>query len=170
MKKALQVISSLEKEKVIELPTLGGATALLFYTEPMLTFDVDIFVFLRQTGPLIDLEPLYRALKNKGYSPKNEHVLIDGVPVQFIPVYNALVEEAVRKAPFKKYEGISFRVLSIEYLLAIMLDTDRPKDRERFQKLIGEVKLDLKKMKEILKRHSLTDKWEKEIEKSKKTN
>ena len=46
MKKTLEVINGLEKEGTIKGYAIGGATALLFYAEPALTFDVDIFVFL----------------------------------------------------------------------------------------------------------------------------
>lgn len=94
MKKALKVINDLEKNGIIESYALGGATALLFYTEPSLTFDVDIFVFLpsgADSKKLIDLSPLYVALASKGYRAEKEHVLIEGIPFQFIPVYNALI-------------------------------------------------------------------------------
>ena len=49
MKKTLQVINQLEKEKIIDGYAMGEATALLFYTEPALTFDIDVFVFLPKT-------------------------------------------------------------------------------------------------------------------------
>ena len=96
---------------------------------------------------------------------KNECVLIEGVPVQFIPVYNPLVEEAVRQAKVKDYQGVKTRVLKIEHLLAIMLDTNRPKDRERIKNLMEEVRFNKKCLDEILNRYSLRSKWEKEIEK-----
>ncbi len=167
MKKTLKVINDLEKNGIVESYALGGATALLFYAEPTLTFDIDIFVFLPESkdSKLINLSPLYKALKARGYSPQKEHVMIEGVPVQFIPVYNPLVEEAVRKAKIKDYQGVQTKVLTIEYLLAIMIDTNRPKDRERIKNLLGEVKFNKKYLDEILNCHSLRTKWEKEIEK-----
>lgn len=167
MKKTLQVINNLEKEGVIEGYAMGGATALLFYAEPALTFDIDIFVFLpanKGTKGLVDLGPLYESLQSKGYQAEKEHVMIEGIPVQFIPVYNSLVEEAVKQAATKEYEGVEIKVLKIEYLLAIMTDTNRPKDRERIGKLLEEVSFDQNALESILKRHSLRKKWEKHIE------
>ena len=166
MKKTLQVINNLQKEKIIEGYAMGGATALLFYAEPALTFDVDIFVFLpdnKNTTTLLDLSPLYSSLKSKGYDAEKEHVMIEGIPVQFIPVYNPLIEDAVKQASIKEYEGIKIKVLSIEYLLAIMIDTNRPKDRERIGKLLDEVSFDQKALELILDRHSLRKKWEQQV-------
>lgn len=168
MKKTLEVINSLEKEGVIDNYAMGGATALLFYAEPALTFDIDIFVFLpgcRAAKGLIDLGPLYKTLKSKGYLAEKEHVIIKGIPVQFIPAYNSLVEEAVREASVKEYEGVPVKVVKMEYLFAIMLDTNRPKDRERIGKLLGEVDFDQKVLEAIISRHSLGKRWRRYIEK-----
>jgi hypothetical protein len=168
MKKTLQIINNLEKEGIIEGYAIGGATALLFYTEPALTFDVDIFVFLPgDTGSkaILDLGSLYKSLETKGYQAEKEHVMIEGIPVQFIPVYNDLVEEAVKNASTKDYEELKVKVLSMEHLFAVMIDTNRPKDRERIVKLLGEVSFDHKLLESILKRHSLHDKWKKYLEK-----
>ncbi|MBI2092238.1 MAG: hypothetical protein HYT75_04505 [Deltaproteobacteria bacterium] len=101
MKKTLQVINALERDGIIQGYAMGGATALLFYTEPALTFDVDIFVFLpsaKKTSALLDIAPLYKHLESKGYRAEKEHVMIEGIPVQFLPVYNSLIEEAVKYA------------------------------------------------------------------------
>lgn len=167
MEKTLKVINDLEQEGVIERYAIGGATALLFYAEPSLTFDVDVFVFLRgQKDPnrLINLSPLYEALAEKGYAAEKEHVIIEGIPVQFIPVYNALVEEAVSNASEKKYEGTKTKVLGIEYLLAIMIDTNRPRDRERIKKLVDEVECNKKLLEKILDKHSLRKRWKEKVE------
>lgn len=173
MKKALQVVNDLEKNGVIEGYAMGGATALLFYAEPALTFDVDIFIFLPgDKGPkrLVNLGPLYKALESCGYHPEKEHVLIAGIPVQFIPVYNELVKEAVEKAIVKEYEGVKIKVMKIEYLLAIMADTNRPKDRERINNLLDNVQYDTRMFDEILKRHLLQKKWDMIVEKKQDKN
>lgn len=169
MKKALEIINQLETEGVLQGYAMGGATALFFYAEPALTFDIDIFVFLPEnTGKsgLIDLSSLYSALKNKGYLPEKEHVFIEGVPVQFIPAYNELIEEAVKNAVLKDYEGVKVKVVQLEYLLAIMMDTNRPKDRERIGSLINEVKINNDLLKSILERHKLQKNWEQLLENS----
>ncbi|MFH0800136.1 MAG: hypothetical protein V2A66_08160 [Pseudomonadota bacterium] len=168
MKKTIQVINNLEEEGIIDNYAMGGATALLFYAEPSLTFDVDIFVFLpgdKGAKDLVDLSSLYAFLEAKGYHAEKEHVIIEGVPVQFIPVYNALVEESVKNALVKEYEGVKIKVLKIEHLIAIMVDTNRPKDRERVGKILEEASFDRNTLESILRRHSLLERWEKLIEK-----
>jgi hypothetical protein len=51
--------------------------------------------------------------------------------VQFLPVYNALTEEALAHAAQVMFGTTPTRVLSAEYLSAIMLQTGRPKDHAR---------------------------------------
>jgi hypothetical protein len=41
---------------------------------------------------------LYEALRARGYAEEGECVMIEGVPVQFLPAYNALLEEALAQA------------------------------------------------------------------------
>jgi hypothetical protein len=138
--------------------SIGGGIAALYYIEPLLTYDLDIFFTPREDS--IDVTPqIYRYLKEKGFKAKKEHVLIEGVPVQFIPAYNDLVKEAVQYSVEAKYGRIKTRVVGLEYLIAIMLQTYRPKDRERLVKVFEEAKIDLKLMKRILKKHGLYDKY-----------
>jgi hypothetical protein len=49
--------------------------------------------------------------------------------------------------------------LRYEHLLAIMLQTGRPKDRERLVSLIGQRSPDAASLKAILDRHGLDDRW-----------
>ena len=85
--------------------------------------------------------------------------MIEGVPVQLIPAYNPLVEEAVEKAKEVKYKRIKTRVLQAEYLLAIMLQTDRPKDRTRIVLMLEEARINARRLASIVKRHGLSEKW-----------
>ncbi len=168
MKKTIQVINKLESEGIIKNYAVGGATALLFYTEPTLTFDLDVFVLLpgfkQDPQALVDLGALYQALASRGYKPEKEHVMIEGIPVQFIPAYNELVTEAVQQAAVKEYEETKVRVLTVEYLLAIMIDTNRPRDRERAKRLLEEVTITQATLDSILQRFSLRENWETYIE------
>ena len=135
--------------------------AATFYTEPFLTFDLDVFVVLPRTpGGLLTLAPLYDALRTRGYSEQeNECIRIEGVPVQFLPAYNTLVEEALNEAQEIMYEDVPARVLRSEHLLAICLQTGRSKDRERVRILREQAKLDQNFLADVLRRHQLEDKW-----------
>jgi len=166
MEKTLGVLNRLVHANLVEKYALGGAFALLFYTEPALTYDLDVFLFLprsQSSKKIIDLGPIYSFLRSLGYRVDKEHILIEGVPVQLIPAYNSLVEEAVQKAKVKKYQGVSTKVLSLEHLLALMIQTGRVKDKERIPPLLQGCKIDKKNLGKILERHHLKEKWEKEI-------
>jgi hypothetical protein len=154
------VLNELEKEGVFLRYAIGGAMAAIFYTEPFLTFDLDVFVVLpRTSGGLLTLTPIYEALRARGYREEDECVLIEGVPVQFLPAYNALVEEALNEAQEIMYEDMRTRVLRSEHLVAICLQTGRNKDRERVRILREQAKLDHNFLAEMLRRHQLEDKW-----------
>jgi len=161
VKRTLQVLNELEKQVVFSRYAIGGAMAATFYTEPFLTFDLDVFVVMPQTtGGLLTLAPLYDALRARGYSEQeNECIMIEGVPVQFLPTYNALLEEALNDAQEIMYEDVPARVLRSEHLLAICLQTGRSKDRERVRILREQAKLDQNFLADVLRRYQLEDKW-----------
>jgi len=160
VKRTLEVLNELEKEGVFARYAIGGAMGATFYTEPFLTFDLGVFVVLPPTpGGLLTLGPLYDALHARGYTEENECVLIEGVPVQFLPVYNSLVEEALKEAQEIMYEDVPARVLRGEHLVAISLQTERTKDRERVRILREQAKLDMNVLADVLQRHQLEEKW-----------
>ena len=161
MKRTLEVLNELEKEGVFSRYAIGGAMGAIFYTEPFLTFDLDVFVVLPQTaGGLLSLTPIYDTLRARGYEQEeNECVVVEGIPVQFLPAYNSLVEEALDDAQVMTYEEVPARVLRSEHLVAIALQTGRGKDRERVRILREQAKLDMSLLADILKRHQLEERW-----------
>jgi hypothetical protein len=160
MEKTLQVLNELVRDNVLSRYAIGGAMGATFYVEPVLTFDLDVFVVLPRTGGgLLTLEPLYEALRARGYREEDECVNIEGVPVQFLPAYNALLEEALAEAQETRYEATPTRVLRAEHLLAIALQTGRDKDRERVRLLRDQARLDQKYLNDVLARHKLDDRW-----------
>jgi hypothetical protein len=58
--------------------------------------------------------------------------------------------------------GVETKILPVEYLVAIMLQLNRPKDRAKIDLLINndEVSIDIPKLQQILTKHDLTKKWE----------
>lgn len=160
MKRTLQILNDLERDHVFSRYAIGGAMAATFYVEPLLTFDLDVFVVLRKGGGgLISLAPIYDALRARGYTEEAECVLIEGVPVQFLPAYNSLLEEALTEANETLYEDVATRVVCAEYLIAICLQTGRAKDRERVRILREQAKLDLPRLAEVLARYDLEERW-----------
>jgi len=149
VKRTLEILNELEKEGVFSRYAIGGAMAATFYTEPVLTFDLDVFVLL----------PIYEALRRRGYGEEKDTVLIEGIPVQFLPAYNSLIEEALAQARETDYEGALTRVLQAEYLIAIGLQTGRAKDRARVAMLREQTDVDHGLLADILKRHQLGEMW-----------
>src|SRR5436853_441650 len=99
MEKTLEALNELEATGITARYAIGGAVGLIFYVEPLLTYDLDVFCLLpTQPGALISLSPIYDHLTGQGHSLDREHIIISGIPVQFIPAYNELVVEAVMMA------------------------------------------------------------------------
>jgi hypothetical protein len=82
--------------------------------------------------------------------------------VQFIPVSEGLVEDAVKNAVKVNISGVETKILAVEYLVAIMLQLNRPKDRAKIDLLVNndEVAIDIPKLQQILTKHNLMNKWE----------
>ena len=156
----LKVLNDLEREGVMSRYAIGGAMGATFYVEPLLTFDLDIFVILPQSqSGLLTLTPIYDALRTRGYHEEDDCVNIEGVPVQFLPAYNALLEEALAEACDTQYENTQTHVLRAEHLLAIALQTGRDKDRERVRLLVEQSALDQDYLSGVLARHRLETIW-----------
>ncbi len=163
MKNTLQVLNTLVEEKVIADYAIGGAMGATFYIDPVMTIDLNIFVLSLDKFDLLPLQPIYQALKTKGYRPdehEKECVDIEGIPVQFLPAYNALLEEACQSAKITEYAGTKTKVISAEHLVAISLQTGRPKDKLRVLAFNEAQILDSEKLDGILTRHGLTEKWQ----------
>jgi hypothetical protein len=160
MEKTLQVLNDLVRAGVLSRYAIGGAMGATFYVEPVLTFDLDIFVLLPQTvSGLLTLEPLYEALRARGYTEEGECVSIEGVPVQFLPAHNDLLVEALNESREVLYEHTPTRVVRAEHLAAIALQTGRDKDRERVRLLREQAELDRDYLGKLLARHNLEGRW-----------
>lgn len=160
MEKTLQVLNDLVRDGVLSRYAIGGAMGATFYVEPVLTFDLDIFVLLPQTvSGLLTLESLYEALRARGYTEEGECVNIEGVPVQFLPAHNDLLVEALDESREVLYEHTSTRVVRAEHLAAIALQTGRDKDRERVRLLREQAELDRDYLGKLLARHNLEGRW-----------
>jgi len=161
LEKTLAIFNQLEREGVIGHYAIGGAVAATRYIEPIQTYDLDIFVMLPVApSGLISLTAVYARLKQMGYSAEGESVVIEGWPVQFLPVFNPLTDEALTQALEVKFGSTPTRVLSAEYLAAIMLDTGRPKDYMRLVQFFESDVLDRTVLESIIVRHNLMEKWQ----------
>ena len=126
---AIAAVKDLKHEGIVGEYAIGGAMALIFWSEPTATFDLDVFVLLHQEGPLVS--------RARGYPEKDEHIVVSGVPVQVIPAPDALAEEAIAAA-------VELDYARPEYLIALYLQpTARARKRlERVATLVDEDNLD----------------------------
>lgn|SRR5262245_27265863 len=131
--------------------------ALVFWSEPIPTFDLDVFVLLPFETPLVSLAPVYDWARRNGYREEAEHIVIAGLPVQVIPAHNKLAEEAVAAAALLDFEGQPVRVIRPEYLIALYL---KPRARttrrlERVAALLEEGNVDRGLLEKLLRRYKL---------------
>lgn len=160
MEHTLKIISQMRDENIISHYAIGGAIASMFYTEPVVTYDLDIFVLIPDSdSALISLSPIYEWLSKKGYHPHQEQIVIEGIPVQFIPAYNDLIIEAVIQSAEKKFKELQVFVLLPEYLMAIMIQTFRPKDKERLKQFLDDRVFQEERLQTILMKHNLMERY-----------
>ena len=92
MEKTLKAVKELKNKKVILDYAIGGGIAVLYYVEPLLTYDLDI-LFVPIEESIDVLAPIYKYLKEKGYKTQREHIIIEGIPTQFISRIMSLLEK-----------------------------------------------------------------------------
>jgi hypothetical protein len=156
---ALQVLNSMKDAGVIEDYAVAGAMAILFWTEPIPTFDLDVLVFLPPSEEaIVSLDSLYRWTEARGYSASREHILIEGVRTQLLPSPSPLADEAIDTAETLDYDGVPVKVVKPEYLVALysVPSARTAKRRERAAMLLDWPGLNRKLLDEILGRHGLT--------------
>jgi hypothetical protein len=162
LREVFEQLNRLKEEGTLLDYAVGGASAVPFHAEPVTTYDLNVFVFLPSTsGVIISMAPLYTRLGELRLYPSAEHVLIAGVPVQFLPAYNPLVEEAVQHAVTFDYDGEPVRVVSAEHLAALALQTGGGHRIARIGLLERSPGFDAEKLTEVLRRHGLETKWQK---------
>jgi hypothetical protein len=143
----------------IENYAVAGAIGAMFYVEPFSTEDIDAFVLTPEDRLVIEL-PGWEDLKARGYTEiRKEGIVVEGWPVQFMPVKNALEREAYLNAQQLVFEGVSVRVVLPEHLVAIMLNVGRRKDLARIEMFLEQKEVDIDALEDVVQRHGLFDKW-----------
>ena len=156
---ALRVLNEMKSEGVVDEYAVAGALAIVFWTEPVATYDLDVLVFLPPSvGPILNLDTIYAWTSKRGYAANAEHILIEGVPTQFLPSPNAVADEAIETAQVLDYEGTPTRVVLPEYLIALYLlpEAKTAKRRERAAMLLEWPGLNRERLDAILTRHGLS--------------
>ncbi len=159
MEEAIQGINQLLADRLIEKYAIGGAMAATFYVEPILTYDLDVFILLPESSGVAVLTPLNEYLEKRGCYSEKEYISIEGVPVQFLPIYNDLLKESLDNARRVTLGATETFIPALEYLAALCVQTGRPKDRERVRLFIEEATMDMEKLRRIPAKHNLENTW-----------
>jgi hypothetical protein len=166
MKETLQILNQMVADRVIDGYVIGGAIAATYYLEPIDKDDLYIFFHVTvSAGGLITLSPLYEYLGKLGYKPQDETIEIAGWPVQFLPIFNPLLEEAYDQAVTITFHDVPTRIMQVEHLVAIMVQTGRPKDYARILRFLEAEAVNVAALEPILARHGLSEPWQKFLRK-----
>jgi hypothetical protein len=159
VKAVVELLNAMKAAGMVRDYALFGAMAQMRYTEPVATLDAAVLVLLAPDAGLDALGPIYGFCKARGYLPRGEAVQVGDWPVQFIPTFGPLTEEAVREAETGKIEGISVRVVSAAHLAAIALSVGRAKDHTRILALLESKATTRAAVDALAARHGLQDRW-----------
>lgn len=156
---AIAALNDMKTAGVVKDYAVSGAMALVFWTEPVATYDLDVLVWLPVAeGPIVTLDAVYRWLEARGWRAHAEHVIVDGIPVQFLPAHNTLADEALETAATLDYSGVPARVVRPEYLVALYLEppAKTAKRRERAAALCERPEFDHQLLRDVMARYHLT--------------
>ncbi len=163
MKKVIKILNEMVKDRIINDFVLGGATALLNYTNNIFqTEDIDVFIVVKQSGLIVNLEPIYTYLKyNYDAKEYGEYLIVEGFPIQFLIPEDSLHKDAFKNAKVVNIHGEKCKIFDFEYLIALMIFLFKPKYIERLRLILKQKNYDTKKLNEILKHHNLLNKFNK---------
>jgi hypothetical protein len=156
LREVFRTLTEMRNQGVVADYAIGGATAVLFYAEPTRTFDVDVFVTLPSTtAAATSLDSVYLWASEQGLTVQDAHVIIAGVPVQFLPAYDALVAQSVATARVHDYEGVPVRVVGPEHLVALALEAGGARRRERAWQILESADVDKDGIRALLEEHGI---------------
>jgi len=159
MKEVAELLNAMRAAGVISEYALFGAIAQMRYTEPVATLDADVLVAMPSSEGLDVLRPIYEFCAHRGYRPEGEAVRVGAWPVQFIPAFSPLTQEALEQAATADFEGVSLRVVGADYLAVIALSVGRAKDQARILGLLESASVGREQVARLAARHGLTEAW-----------
>lgn len=159
MKQVFAVLNEMVRDGAVENYAVAGAVGAMFYVEPFSTKDIDVFVMTPEERIVISL-PGIDYLRARGYTEfRNEGIVIEGWPVQFLPATTDLEREAYLNAEFLNWDEVAVRVALPEHLVAIMLKVGRLKDIARVEMFLSHDAVRIDALEDVIQRHGLTEKW-----------
>ncbi|HRI46985.1 MAG TPA: hypothetical protein PK559_07775 [Ignavibacteriaceae bacterium] len=156
MKKTLQAVNCLLEKGIIQNYAIAGGMAQFYYIEPSITYDLDLVINIRDIKDSLNpLGEIYKWADENQFILDREHFIIEGIPVQFLIAYNDLISEALLNATGVVLFDENTFILKAEYLMAIMLQTGRLVDKERFARFIQEAEYDEEILESLIRKYNL---------------
>lgn len=165
MDKVIRVLDDMQNAGIIEKYAIGGAFAAILHYEPISTIDLDIFFLLKEKSesPILSLSAIYDYAEKHGFSFDHEFVNLHGWLVRFVEAsHSALWTEAIEQANTMKINDFEVSVIGREHLVAMWLFAGRAKDYQKITMFWETDLLDAVKLFDVLERHDLLLKWNKE--------
>ena len=160
MKQVFALLNEMVRDGAVENYAVAGAIGAMFYVESFSTEDIDVLVMTPEDRLVIEL-PGLNYLKARGYTEfRNEGIVIDDWPVQFLPATTQLEREAYLNAEISNLDEVPVRVVLAEHLVAIMLSVGRPKDLARIEMFLSQNAVRIEALEDLIQRHGLTEKWD----------
>jgi hypothetical protein len=160
VREVAQLLNAMREAGVITDYALFGATAQMRYTEPVATLDAGVLVRVPTPEHPQVLEGIYQFCAARGYSSEGEEVRVGAWPVQFIPAFDGLTQEAMEEAETADFEGVPFRVVRAVYLAVIALSVGRAKDKARILALLEPGSTTPGEIASLAARHELSGAWQ----------
>ena len=161
MKELAQLLNEMLAAGVIENYALFGAVAQMRYTEPVATIDADLLIAVPSQKGLDVLNGVYKFCSKKGFQPEGEAIKVGAWPVQFMPAFSPLTQEAMERAETADFEGVPLRVVRADYLAVIALSVGRSKDLTRILALIESGSIKREEIRKLAGRFGLAEAWKK---------
>ena len=159
MDEVAKLLNRMVEDGVILDYAVFGAVAQMRYTEAVTTLDADILVTVSNPEAIDVLGPLYKFCNALGYQPEGEAIRVGTWPVQLIPAFDGLTEEAIRMAETADLDGTPIRVVSADFLAVIALSVGRAKDFARILSLREAGAVTNEQISILADRHGLADAW-----------
>lgn len=159
MKQVAQLLNGMQAAGVIKNYALFGAMAQMRYTEAVATLDADVLIAVPVPGKLDVLADIYAYCAKLGFSAEGEAIRVGAWPVQFMPAFGALTNEAMERADVVDFDGVPLRVITADYLAVIALSAGRGKDFARILALLESPHVTRGQIAALALKHGLTEAW-----------
>jgi hypothetical protein len=159
MKELAQLLNEMQAAGVIENYALFGAMAQMRYTEAVATLDADVLIAVASPERMDVLAGVYDFCARRGFAPEGDAIRVGAWPVQFVPAFSPLTEEALKHADTADFEGVPFRVVRADHLATIALSVGRAKDYARILALLESSAATREEIAGLAAKHGLSEAW-----------